>query len=95
MCNCNSISVWKCNWIPWSEGLRKPISNIVNSNLCASELRNFDTKSDERKIRRFFNNNQDIANILRIYFPRIPPRTREYGPLLRMVKCPPSLLIES
>lgn len=62
----NNIS-WKCNWIPYEGGLRKPVSNISNPEIYVKDLYETNKNWDLSKMRSYFNNALDVESIQKIY----------------------------
>lgn len=61
--------MWGHNWIPCSEGLRKPLSNITNQNITVKDLWSIDKRWDEHVIKGNFNNPTELRDICKIYIP--------------------------
>ena len=49
--NGKNVSVWKYNWFPFKQGLRKPFSSMANPNLTVKDLWNGERKWSETIIK--------------------------------------------
>ena len=61
--------MWGSNWILTKGGLRKPVSKVPNPNLVVKDLLNSERQWNKPLLRKIFNNNADVDNLLKIYIP--------------------------
>lgn len=68
--NGESISVWKCNWIPCEGGLMRPLSDVSNPSLVFKYLLDQDYNWNMQFLRTVFNNEANYEGITKMYISR-------------------------